>query len=353
MEAEMKGLMKLKCLNNLPPKNSIMNKLSLILLLTIALQAFSQESDAKISKENKKRIIAELKAYMKNPQLYVEEQELQKNKIKSSNEEVELLKKQQSEHASLLVHLSDSIAALNNEKKQILESMQGNKVDSSQVSEVSEATGEDVAETIKETLPTKKIEPIKIEKPSAQVFEPIKIEKTTANAEAVKTPASPAKPVEPAKAAAPIAKAPEPAKPVVKAAEPNKIVVPTGRPGEPAKAAAPNAKPSEPNKIVVPTGRPEETAKAASPAPTKAAAPASTGSKTYKIQLGTFTSFNPSAFSGDKTLMAEKVEGSGANKLMIGNFTSEEEARKVAADFKKLGITGAFIVNYSNGVRVK
>ncbi|MBK7959143.1 MAG: hypothetical protein IPK03_14255 [Bacteroidetes bacterium] len=105
-----------------------MNKLSLILLLTIALQAFSQESDAKISKENKKRIIAELKAYMKNPQLYVEEQELQKNKIKSSNEEVELLKKQQSEHASLLVHLSDSIAALNNEKKQILESMQGIKL---------------------------------------------------------------------------------------------------------------------------------------------------------------------------------------------------------------------------------
>ncbi|MBK7959142.1 MAG: SPOR domain-containing protein [Bacteroidetes bacterium] len=188
-------------------------------------------------------------------------------------------------------------------------------------------------------MPTKKIEPIKIEKPSAQVFEPIKIEKTTANAEAVKTPASPAKPVEPAKAAAPIAKAPEPAKPVVKAAEPNKIVVPTGRPGEPAKAAAPAAKPAEPNKIVVPTGRPEETAKVANTAP-KAAEPAKAASssnagKTYKIQLGTFTSFNPSAFSGDKTLMAEKAEGNGANKLMIGNFTSEEEARKVAADFKK------------------
>jgi len=302
----------------------------------MTLFGFSQNDGVKITKENKKRIQAELKAYMKNPQMYIEEQDLQKSKMKGANDELEMLRKQQSEHAGLLVHLSDSIAALNNEKQQILEAMNAAKVDSSNIPVISESTGETVAATIKEDLPTKKGETIKVERTSAKVVEPIKIERPTANSEAGKTAsipsktAEPAKTIEPAKLAAPIAKAPEPAKPAVKSI----------------------AKSTEPNRIVVPTGRPDEPARAASHTP-KASAPSNSGAKTYKIQLGTFATFNPSAFSGDKTLMTEKVDATGANKLMIGNFTNEEEARKVAADFKKMGITGAFIVNYSNGVRAK
>ena len=53
---------------------AIMKTLTLFISLVVALSVFGQEGNvAPITKENKKRILAELKAYMKNPQLYIEE----------------------------------------------------------------------------------------------------------------------------------------------------------------------------------------------------------------------------------------------------------------------------------------
>ncbi len=69
----------------------------------------------------------------------------------------------------------------------------------------------------------------------------------------------------------------------------------------------------------------------------------------FKIQLGAYNNSVTGVFSEDKYLQAEKADG--RNKYVIGHF-NYEEAKKAVADFKKLGIKGAWLVPYRNGQRI-
>ena len=92
-----------------------------------------------------------------------------------------------------------------------------------------------------------------------------------------------------------------------------------------------------------------------SAAKTVAAATISTESAStatvYKVQLGVFGSKkDASVFKSLKDITNEEVNGK--YKYYSGSFSTKEEAEKCAAEAKKLGFSGAYVVSFVGGKRV-
>jgi hypothetical protein len=80
------------------------------------------------------------------------------------------------------------------------------------------------------------------------------------------------------------------------------------------------------------------------------AASASSPSKTYRVQIGAFSS-KPKL--GDVSDISTVVLDNGITKYFSGNFATLEEATKRKEEVAKKGFPGAFIVSFENGKIVK
>jgi len=73
--------------------------------------------------------------------------------------------------------------------------------------------------------------------------------------------------------------------------------------------------------------------------------------ETYEVQIGFFKTFDLTKL--DKNLVNMNVETSnGSTKLLVGKFTTLDEACKFRKDIEDMGIKGAFIVKKTDGKRV-
>jgi hypothetical protein len=95
-----------------------------------------------------------------------------------------------------------------------------------------------------------------------------------------------------------------------------------------------------------------ETKKA--PAETKAAKTTPSASKsgvTYYIQVGALSSEPGGQYK--KYGKTKVVQEGGMYKVLVGNYSSLEEARKHKPEMSSKGADGCFVVGYENGVRIK
>lgn len=72
----------------------------------------------------------------------------------------------------------------------------------------------------------------------------------------------------------------------------------------------------------------------------------------YEIQMGAFKNYDFTKYAPQLVNMNVDVED-GYNKLVIGRFTSFDDACAFRQDLKLLGLTGTFIVKKVDGQRVK
>jgi len=123
----------------------------------------------------------------------------------------------------------------------------------------------------------------------------------------------------------------------------------TTTPGVAIKPAVPASTPVTPAK---PNTPPVTPAGMSTPTPAKTttpATPAATG-KTYRVQIGAFSS-KPKL--GDVGQITTIVLDNGVTKYFSGNFSSIEDATKRKEEVAKKGFPGAFVVTFENGKIVK
>lgn len=134
-----------------------------------------------------------------------------------------------------------------------------------------------------------------------------------------------------------------PAKPSVTTAEKQVIASTPGVAAVPDKTATPAAVPSKPVTAAATTppvaAQKTETSSAAK-------TPAAAGNKTYRVQIGAFSS-KPKL--GDVPDISTVVLDNGITKYFSGNFSSIEDATKRKEEVAKKGFPGAFVVAFENG----
>lgn len=136
-----------------------------------------------------------------------------------------------------------------------------------------------------------------------------------------------------------------PAEPTAKSPEPVKTnPEPVSKVPEPVKANPEPAKVTPP----VTSSAPEPRVKAEPVAKTTVA---TSGAQVFRVQIGAYNTQPPKskyASAGKATVSNED----GFYKVLIGNYTTREEALKKRDELKNQGFNG-FVVAYQNGVRVK
>ncbi len=71
----------------------------------------------------------------------------------------------------------------------------------------------------------------------------------------------------------------------------------------------------------------------------------------FRVQLGAYKKTNvPGNLATDNSMTLETVDG--VQKIMVGQFTTMEEAEELANYFKKIGVKDAWVVPYRDGVRI-
>jgi cell division septation protein DedD len=124
---------------------------------------------------------------------------------------------------------------------------------------------------------------------------------------------------------------------------------------EPVVAAEPTTKPvvTETKPVSEPPAvkeKPEPVAKVKAEPKAAPSAPAASG-QVFKVQIGAYNAMPPKskyAAAGKASVSNED----GFYKVLVGSFSSKEEAMKKRDDLKAKGLNG-FVVSYMNGVRVK
>lgn len=161
-----------------------------------------------------------------------------------------------------------------------------------------------------------------------------------------------------ASATAPVATATEPVKTAAPESTPTTTPVTEVKPevkSEPVVAAEPTTKPviSETKPVSEPPAvkeKPEPVAKVKAEPKVAPSAP-STNGQVFKVQIGAYNAM-PSKSKYAAAGKASVSNEDGFYKVLVGSFSSKEEAMKKRDDLKAKGLSG-FVVSYMNGVRVK